>query len=127
MANPDVGTEKKAGYSFPIARRLLRFASRARQNWLLRHQNRWNFSIHMVGIPLALGGLLAFALVPWPYALGCFLLGYFLQWVGHQIEGNDVGELIPIKRALGRPVVSIAPQYLANNQSEGPDTPTRLE
>jgi len=27
------------------------------------------------------------------------------------VEGNDVGELIPLKRALGLPVVSVAPQY----------------
>ena len=41
-------------HSFPIARKLIAFAGRARRNWLLRHQNGFNFAIHMIGIPLAL-------------------------------------------------------------------------
>lgn len=99
------------GYSFPIARRLLRFAGRARANWLERHQNPFNFYIHLVGIPLALIGLLLFAVAQWYWAALALLLGYLLQFIGHQVEGNDVGELIPLKRALGRPVVAVAPQY----------------
>jgi hypothetical protein len=76
---------------FPIARRVLRLARRARLNWLQRHQTRFSFGIHMIGIPLAFSGL---GLL--------FVLRY---------EGNDVGELIPIKRLLGMPVVAIAPQF----------------
>ncbi len=34
--------------------------------------------------------------------------GYLLQWIGHRIEGNDMGELILIKRRLGRPYVAVA-------------------
>jgi hypothetical protein len=86
--------------SFPIARRLLRLAGRARRNWLDRHQTPANYWIHMIGIPLALAG------VPL-----LFVLGYLLQWVGHRVEGNDVGEFIPLKRLLGLPVVAIAPQH----------------
>lgn len=99
-------------YSFPIARRLLRFAGRARGNWLSRHRNGFNFAIHMVGIPLSL--LVAPALwflAPWTWGLAAFLGGYLLQWIGHRVEGNDVGEFIPIKRWLGLPVVAIAPQF----------------
>lgn len=99
-------------YSFPIARRLLAFAGRARRNWLARHRNGFNFAIHMLGIPLALvvAPVLLF-LLPWWWALAAFVLGYFLQWVGHQVEGNDVGEFIPVKRLLGRPVIAVAPRY----------------
>ena len=43
-------------YSFPIARKLLAFAGRARRNWLDRHQNPFNFWIHLLGIPLARRG-----------------------------------------------------------------------
>jgi hypothetical protein len=103
---------KSTGYSFPIARRLLAFAGRVRQNWLTRHQNRFNFAIHLVGIPLAL--LVAPALLvflPWYWAVGSFVLGYFFQWVGHRVEGNDVGEFIPLKRLLGWKVVAVAPQF----------------
>ncbi len=84
---------------------------KARRNWLLRHQNSANFAIHMVGIPLALLSPLLFFVTDWPWVLAAFLGGYFLQWVGHCIEGNDVGEFIPIKKALGLRTISIAPQY----------------
>lgn len=99
-------------YRFPIARRLLAFAGRARRNWLSRHQNAFNFGIHMLGIPLAL--LVAPALlffVPWWWAVVPLVAGYVLQWVGHLVEGNDVGEFIPVKKALGLKVVAIAPRY----------------
>jgi hypothetical protein len=100
-------------YRFPIARKLLDFAARARRNWLLRHQNGFNFAIHMVGIPLAFAGLPLLFFAEWYWGVGAIVVGYFLQWVGHRVEGNDVGELIPLKRALGLPVVAIAPQYAA--------------
>jgi hypothetical protein len=105
-------------YSFPIARRVWRIATAARANWLLRHQNRFNFAIHMIGIPLALLVAPALAVwLSWIAALAAFVGGYFLQWIGHQVEGNDVGELIPLKRMLGRPVVAIAPQYASPSPS----------
>jgi hypothetical protein len=106
-------------YSFPIARRLLRFAGRARRNWLERHQHPLNFWIHLLGIPLALAGVLLLFLLEWWIGLSAIGVGYFLQWIGHRIEGNDVGELIPLKRALGLPVVPIAPQF----QSAPPSAP----
>jgi hypothetical protein len=40
-----------------------------------------------------------------------FVGGYVLQWIGHLIEGNDVGEIIPIKKLLGMPYIAVAPQY----------------
>ena len=98
-------------YDFPIARKLLAFAGRARRNWLKRHQNSFNFWIHMIGIPLAVSGLPLLFLAPWYYGVGAIVVGYFLQWLGHRVEGNDVGEFIPVKRLLGLPVVAIAPQY----------------
>lgn len=98
-------------YRFPIARRVWRWSRSAAYQWRLRHQHPFNFALHLVGIPLAFGGLLLFAWTPWFYALAAFVAGYFLQWIGHRIEGNDVGELIPFKRLLGLPVVAIAPQY----------------
>lgn len=99
--------------SFPIARRLFRFAKRARRNWLARHQNAFNFWIHMVGIPVAVAGVPLLFVADWEWGVGALALGYLLQWVGHRVEGNDVGELIPLKRLLGLPVVAIAPQYAA--------------
>lgn len=97
--------------SFPIARRLLALAGRARRNWLVRHQAPANYWVHMVGIPLAVAGVLLLFVTPWYWGAGVIGLGYLLQWVGHRAEGNDVGEFIPVKRLLGLPVVAIAPQH----------------
>jgi hypothetical protein len=97
--------------SFPLARKLLRFAARSRRNWLERHQHPVSFWLHMVGIPLTFAGLLSLFFVSWYWGVGAFAVGYLLQFVGHRIEGNDVGELIPLKRLLGLPVVPVSPRY----------------
>lgn len=67
----------------------------------------------MIGIPMAVAGvvLMCWQEVPWIWGIGAFVLGYVLQWIGHLVEGNDVGEWAGIKRLLGLPYVSIAPQY----------------
>ncbi|MBA4063517.1 MAG: hypothetical protein C0501_07345 [Isosphaera sp.] len=95
--------------SFPIARRVLALAARARRNWLARHQHPFNFAIHLVGIPLAVAGVPLLFLTDWYWGVGAVVAGYALQWLGHRVEGNDVGELIPLKRLLGLPVVAVAP------------------
>jgi len=87
---------------------------RALRNWLERHQHPFNFWVHMAGIPLALCGIVLFFIVPWPqwyWAAAAFVGGYGLQWVGHIVEGNDLGEWAAIKRLLGLPYVGIAPQF----------------
>jgi hypothetical protein len=80
------------------------------RNWLERHQHPFNFGIHLIGIPLALAGLALFFFAPWPWALAALIGGYVLQWLGHLIEGNDMGEWAGIKRMLGLPYVAIAPK-----------------
>lgn len=92
-------------------RPVLRFLVRAADNWRQRHQHPFSFGIHMIGIPLALLVAPALLLVlPWYGALAAFGLGYLLQWIGHLVEGNTMGELIPIKKALGLPYVAIVPR-----------------
>ena len=39
------------------------------------------------------------------------LISYFLQWIGHLVEGNDMGEWILVKKLLGKPYVAISPRY----------------
>jgi hypothetical protein len=97
---------------FPIARRLWTLGMRARGNWLMRHQNAFNYWIHLIGIPIAFAGL-PLLFYDWRWGLGAITLGYLLQWIGHRVEGNDVGELIPFKRLLGMKTVSISPRYLS--------------
>ena len=77
---------------------------------MLRHQHPFNFGIHLIGIPLAVAGL-PLLFWHWYYGVGAIFLGYLLQYIGHKVEGNDVGEWIPIKRLLGLPYVSISPRF----------------
>jgi uncharacterized membrane protein YGL010W len=81
------------------------------KNWLERHQHPLNFWIHMVGIPLAVAGVVLFFFVPWYWAAALLVLGYVLQYIGHRVEGNDVGEWAAIKRLVGLPYVSISPRW----------------
>lgn len=96
------------------------FLRRRLEGWCLRHQLPFNFYIHLLGIPLALlVAPLSLFFLDWYWALALFFLGYLLQWIGHQVEGNDVGEWAAIKRLLGLPYVGIAPRWK-------PEDPSRL-
>ncbi len=79
-------------------------------NWLERHQHPFNFWIHLVGIPCAVAGVVLLCLQMWLWGAGLFILGYLLQYIGHRVEGNDVGEWAAVKRMLGLPYVGIAPR-----------------
>ncbi|HZE26344.1 MAG TPA: Mpo1-like protein [Terriglobales bacterium] len=65
--------------------------------WIARystsHQNPVNRLCHTIGIPLillSLAALLATVFLHrlWPLALGLFLVGWVLQFVGHAFEGK---------------------------------------
>lgn len=87
-------------------------------NWNERHQHPLSRALHFVGIPLTIGFLI---LGGWQLAEGrwdlwwrpvlLLVVGYFLQWLGHVIEGNDMGEVILIKKLLGRPYVAVSPRF----------------
>jgi hypothetical protein len=94
--------------SSSLRRRPLR---RILKNWRERHRDPFNFWIHMLGIPLAVAGVFLFFFTEWYWALAALVGGYVLQWLGHLVEGNDVGEWAAIKRLLGLPYVGIAPQW----------------
>jgi hypothetical protein len=103
-------------------RPILRFMHRASLNWRARHREPFNFWIHMVGIPVACAGLAALVAavfsieISWYWGACGILFGYFLQYCGHRVEGNDVGEWAAIKKILGLPCNSIAPRWLAEGQ-----------
>jgi hypothetical protein len=81
------------------------------REWPSRHQHPVNLCLHLAGIPLTFLGVYWWIKgMGWP-GTAAFFGGYLLQWAGHRIEGNDVGEFIPIKKALGWPTVAVAPQY----------------
>lgn len=94
-------------------------------NWLLRHQHPVSLALHVVAVPMlpAAGVLVVTQLIAgawglWWRPVGLFVVSYILQWIGHCIEGNDMGELVLIKRWLGRPYVAIAPRYLRSPSSK---------
>jgi hypothetical protein len=89
---------------------VLNFLRRALRNWRERHQHPFNFTIHLLGIPLAVAGLFLLFFLPWYWGFSAFLLGYALQFAGHAVEGNDLGEWAAVKRMLGLPYVGIAPK-----------------
>ncbi|HEV3262440.1 MAG TPA: Mpo1-like protein [Gemmataceae bacterium] len=80
------------------------------RNWLERHRHPVNLCTHLIGIPLAVAGVVLLFFLPLWVGLVATCLGYLLQYIGHWVEGNDVGEWVAVKRLLGRPYVSIAPR-----------------
>jgi hypothetical protein len=86
-----------------------RFLGKAIRNWLERHRHPFNYLIHIPGILLAVTGVVLLFCLPWYWGVGAIVLGYLLQWLGHLVEGNDVGEWAAIKRMLGMPYVGVAP------------------
>lgn len=53
----------------------------------------------------------------WWRPVGLLVVSYAIQWFGHVIEGNDMGEVVLIKKWLGRPYIAVAPQYLNESKS----------
>jgi hypothetical protein len=80
-------------------------------NWRQRHQHPFNFAIHLIGIPTVLVGLGFLAFGYWFLGAGLFVAGYALQYVGHLVEGNDLGEWAGVKRMLGLPYIGISPRW----------------
>ena len=79
-------------------------------NYAARHRHPANVALHAVGLPVtfAVPVVLLIDERPW-WALGSFVLGYALQFLGHAVEGNDAGEAVLVKRLLGRPYREFGP------------------
>ena len=67
-------------------------------DYLSRHRNPWSRLLHLAGVPLA-PFLFLYLLLrgEYPAAGAAFVSGYGLQWLGHRIEGNEVGEWTLLK------------------------------
>jgi hypothetical protein len=81
------------------------------KNYIERHQHPVNQVLHLIGVPLTFVVSAVFLCQGrgW-WALGAFVGGYVLQFMGHAIEGNDAGETILVKRAMGLPFIDIVPR-----------------
>ncbi len=51
------------------------------------HQNKINRALHTVGIPMIVISLPLFFFY-WKWALGLFVVGWILQFIGHAFEGK---------------------------------------
>lgn len=58
------------------------------ENYKAKHRHPLNKLSHSVGIPLIVISLPLF-FFNWRWALGLFIVGWILQFVGHLIEGNQ--------------------------------------
>jgi hypothetical protein len=105
------GNESAVSPQAARRRPVLAFLRRAVGNWRERHRHPFNFYIHLLGIPCAVAGLLLLFFLPWYWGVASLVVGYLLQWAGHLVEGNDLGEWAGIKRMLGLPYVGIAPRW----------------
>ena len=88
------------------------------RNYYQRHRNRANQVLHLFGVPLSFV-VPAVLMVErrWFWAFAAFIAGYALQFIGPAIEGNDAGEVILIKKLLGRPYVEFGPMSKRSKQS----------
>jgi hypothetical protein len=73
------------------------------RDYLSRHEDPRSQALHLVGVPLAPIGC-TYLLLRGRYrqAWRAFLVGYSLQWLGHRLEGNEVGEWILVKNVARR-------------------------
>jgi len=78
------------------------------RNYLARHQHPANLALHVVGLPVTfVAPLVLLVLRQGWWALAAFVAGYAMQFLGHAIEGNDAGEMILVKKLLGKPYVAV--------------------
>jgi hypothetical protein len=98
------------------------------RNYLPRHRNRWNQLLHAVGVPLTfiVPVVLLVRGLEWYWAISCFLGGYAVQFIGHAIEGNDAGEVVFIRKMLGKPYTEYGPLSEYSRFSEGIDDRGRV-
>jgi hypothetical protein len=90
---------------------ILRFLGKRSARWLTRHRHPFNLAIHVIGIPMVVTGVVLLFFQPWYWGVGCIVVGYVLQYIGHEVEGNDVGEWAGIKKLLGLPCVAVSPRW----------------
>ena len=80
-----------------------------------------------MGIPLTLAAVVLAGVQLWQWRLdlwwrpaGLLAAGYLLQYVGHRVEGNDMGEVILVKKWLKRPYCAVAPRYVTGREQVRP-------
>lgn len=65
------------------------------ENYRKNHKNPINRALHSVGIPMIVISVIMFAVIGlaydwhyWEWAVGLFVVGWILQFIGHAFEGT---------------------------------------
>ena len=72
------------------------------RNWRSRHQNPTSLMLHLAGIPATVAAAPLAIMEQWTLAVGLFVGGYGLQFIGHIVEGNRSGEEMLLRRIIRR-------------------------
>jgi uncharacterized membrane protein YGL010W len=70
------------------------------QDYGSRHCHPINAVLHVIGIPMVLYALYCMLTGSLFTGLVLFVVGYFLQYLGHRAQKNEVGEVTLIKRII---------------------------
>jgi hypothetical protein len=99
------------------------------RRYVSRHQHPVSIALHIIGIPRTIAAVIlaVVQLAQWRWDLWWRPLvllgaGFLLQWVGHRVEGNTLGEIIMIREWLGLPYVAVSPRYAPTPTGDGADS-----
>lgn len=67
-----------------------------------RHKHPANAAFHIVGVPAAFYGIFELVTGKPLRGISLIIFGYFLQYLGHKAQGNEVGEVTLIKHIYGK-------------------------
>jgi uncharacterized membrane protein YGL010W len=67
-----------------------------------RHAHPFNAILHIIGVPAAFTGLYFICVGQTHKGLALLTLGYFFQYLGHEAQGNEVGEITLIKTIMNK-------------------------
>jgi uncharacterized membrane protein YGL010W len=62
-----------------------------------RHAHPVNAGLHVIGVPMAVAGIVQLCRKRVASGASLFIGGYLLQYLGHRAQGNEVGEVILIR------------------------------
>jgi uncharacterized membrane protein YGL010W len=62
-----------------------------------RHKHPTNAALHLIGVPAVFFGIYLLFVHQVEKGLALIVFGYFLQYLGHRAQGNEVGEITLIK------------------------------
>ncbi|MCD6459295.1 DUF962 domain-containing protein [bacterium] len=67
------------------------------KTWLYRHKYPVDIVLHIIGIPMTFAAGIIVIKGYYLYGILCFIFGYVFQYIGHVIEGSEMGELMIIQ------------------------------